>query len=198
MIRHAAYEDALAILMATLFVGFGVAIYLEARLVTGGTAGLDLLLHQATGYGFWTIFSLINLPFYSLAIVRMGWRMALRTFIAVSLVSGFAFLMPRWVGFAHLDAWFAAIIGGGLMGTGLLMLFRHRTALGGMNILGMYLQERFAIRAGWVLLALDLAILAGALFILNPENLLLSVTGAVVVNMILAINHRPGRYLGMS
>jgi uncharacterized membrane-anchored protein YitT (DUF2179 family) len=198
VIRHALYEDLLAIIMATLFVAFGVALYTKALLVTGGTAGLALLLHHATGAGFWLVFSIINLPFYVLAIQRMGWHFALRTFFAVSLVAIFTRFMPEWVGIAHLDPVFATVIGGGLMGTGLLMLFRHRTALGGINILAMFLQERWGIRAGYFQLGLDLAILGASLFVLNPQSLALSVLGAVVVNMILAINHRPGRYLGMS
>jgi methyl-accepting chemotaxis protein len=37
-----------------------------------------------------------------------------------------------------------------------------------------------------------------SLAVLPPQNLALSLLGAVVVNLILAINHRPGRYLGMS
>ena len=198
VIRHALYEDLLAIIMATLFVAFGVALYTKALLVTGGTAGLALLLHHATGAGFWLVFSGINLPFYVLAIQRMGWHFALRTFFAVSLVAIFTRFMPEWVGIAHLDPVFATVIGGGLMGTGLLMLFRHRTALGGINILAMFLQDRWGIRAGYFQLGLDLAILGASLFVLNPQSLALSVLGAVVVNMILAINHRPGRYLGMS
>lgn len=198
VIRHAFYEDVLAILMATLFVAFGVALYAKALLVTGGTAGLALLLHHATGAGFWLVFSVINLPFYALAIWRMGWHFALRTFLAVSLVALFTRLMPEWVDIARLDPLFATIVGSGLMGTGLLMLFRHRTALGGINILAMFLQERWGLRAGYFQLGLDLAILAASLMVLKPQGLVLSVLGAVVVNMILAINHRPGRYLGMS
>lgn len=198
VVHHAFYEDVLAIAMAALFVAFGVVIYGQARLVTGGTAGLSLLLQYATGYGFWIVFSLVNLPFYVLAILRMGWLFALRTFFAVSVVAFFSAMVPRWVAFTHLDPVFATIAGGGLMGTGLLMLFRHRTALGGINILAMYLQEKLGWRAGFVQLGIDLAILAGSLLVLAPGNIGLSILGAVVVNMILAINHRPGRYLGMS
>ena len=84
------------------------------------------------------------------------------------------------------------------MGNGLLMLFRHRTALGGLNILSMFLQDKLGWSAGYIQLGLDLAMLGVAAFLLAPANLLLSVVGAGVVNMILAINHRPGRYLGMS
>jgi uncharacterized membrane-anchored protein YitT (DUF2179 family) len=196
--RHALYEDALAIAMATLFVAVGIAFYEKAMLVTGGTAGLGLLIHHATGLGFWLIFSLLNLPFYAFATWRMGWRFAVRTFLAVTLVSLYARFLPGWMYFDRLDPVFATILGGGLMGTGLLMLFRHRTALGGINVLAMFLQERFAWRAGYVQLGLDLIILVVAFFVLNPTSVALSVLGALVVNMILAINHKPGRYLGMS
>jgi len=196
--RHALYEDILAILMATFFLAFGVAIYARAVLMVGGTAGLALLIQYASGTGFWLVFSLVNLPFYGLALLRLGWQFTLRTFVAVSLVALFSALMPRWVGFATLEPLFATVAGGGLMGVGLLMLFRHRTALGGLNILAIYLQDTFGLRAGYVQLGLDLAMLAVAAFVLEPANLALSVLGAAVVNLILALNHRPGRYLGMS
>jgi uncharacterized membrane-anchored protein YitT (DUF2179 family) len=196
--RHALYEDALAILMATLFVAMGVALYSRAALVTGGTAGLGLLIHHATGAGFWLVFSALNLPFYLLAIWRIGWMFALRTFAAVTLVAMFTRFMPGWIEIGQLDPIFASILGGGLMGTGLLMLFRHRSALGGINILAMLLEEKWGIRAGYFQLGVDLVILLASFLVLKPEGLLLSALGAVVVNMILAINHRPGRYLGMS
>ncbi len=129
---------------------------------------------------------------------RLGWPFALRTFLAVSLVSLFSRLTAGWVEFARIDLLYAAIVGGALMGMGLLILFRHRTGLGGINILAIYLQEKYGIRAGYFQLAVDLAILATASFVLPPTNLLLSVVGAVVVNMTLAINHKPGRYAGVT
>ncbi|MBF5096390.1 YitT family protein, partial [Azospirillum sp. INR13] len=126
------------------------------------------------------------------------WKFTARTFIAVGLVTIFSRLTEQWVGFAHLDPVYATVVGSGLCGTGLLMLFRHRTGLGGVNILAIYLQEKHGIRAGYFQLGVDLAILAGAFFVLAPDRLLLSVVGAAIVNLTLAINHKPGRYLGMS
>ncbi|MCY1234592.1 YitT family protein [Sinorhizobium sp. NFACC03] len=196
--RHRLYEDALAILMGTLIMSLGVIIYSKAMLLTGSTSGLALLLQYATGAEFWLVFSLVNLPFYILAVKRLGWMFALRTFIAVSLVSLFSRLTAGWVEIARLDPIYAAVVGGGLMGTGLLILFRHRTGLGGINIVAIYLQEKFGVRAGYFQLAVDLAILAAAYFVLPPANLVLSVVGAAVVNMTLAINHRPGRYAGVT
>jgi uncharacterized membrane-anchored protein YitT (DUF2179 family) len=196
--RHRLYEDVLAILTGTLVVSLGVVIYSKAVLLTGSTAGLALLLQYATGTSFWLMFSLVNLPFYVLAIRRLGWLFTLRTFLAVSLVSLFSRLTAEWVEFARLDPVYAAVVGGGLMGMGLLILFRHRTGLGGINILAIYLQEKCGIRAGYFQLAVDLAILAAAFFVLPPANLALSIVGATIVNMMLAINHKPGRYVGVT
>ena len=185
-------------LLGTLFVALGMLIYTKAILLVGGMAGVALLLQYVTGVGFWLVFFLINLPFYLLALKRLGWRFTIRTFVAVSLVSLFSRLTVSWVDFSHLDPVYAAVIGGGLSGTGLLILFRHRTGLGGVNILAIYLQETWGIRAGYFQLVIDLAILAAAFFVLTPDHLLLSVLGATIVNMILAINHKPGRYLGIT
>jgi uncharacterized membrane-anchored protein YitT (DUF2179 family) len=196
--RHRLYEDVLAIVMGTLIMALGVVIYGKAMLITGSTAGLALLLQYATGAAFWLAFSLVNLPFYILAVKRLGWPFALRTFTAVSLVSLFSRLTAEWVDFARLEPLYAAVIGGALMGMGLLILFRHRTGLGGINILAIYLQEKCGIRAGYFQLGVDLAILAAAFFVLPPANLFLSVVGATIINMTLAINHKPGRYVGMT
>ena len=196
--RHSAYEDIIAIVIGTMFMALGVVIYTKAVLLAGSTAGLALLLQYATGIGFWWLFFAINLPFYILAVKKLGWAFTLRTFAAVTLVSIFTRLTSELISFSHLDPLYAAIMGGALSGTGLLILFRHRTGLGGINVVAIYLQDRFGLRAGYFQLAVDLAILSAAFFVIPLDRLALSVLGAVVVNMTLAINHRPGRYLGMT
>ena len=196
--RHSAYEDLIAIVIGTLFVALGVVIYTKAVLLAGSTAGLALLLQYASGIGFWWLFFAVNLPFYILAVKKLGWAFTLRTFAAVTLVSIFSRLTSELVSFSHLDPLYAAVMGGALSGTGLLILFRHRTGLGGINVLAIYLQDRFGLRAGYFQMAVDLAILTAAFFVIPLDRLALSVLGAVVVNMTLAINHRPGRYLGVT
>jgi uncharacterized membrane-anchored protein YitT (DUF2179 family) len=195
---HRQYEDVLALLTGTMMVALGLVLYTNAGLITGSSAGLALLVQYATGYGFGAIFFVINLPFYYLAVKRMGWPFALRTFAAVALISLLSRLMPDWIGIGHLNPLYAAIAGGGLMGMGLLVLFRHRAGLGGFNILALYLQDNHGIRAGYFQLAVDLVILVVSLFYLELDKVALSVLGAAVLNLIIAINHRPGRYVGMS
>ncbi|SHF75224.1 Uncharacterised 5xTM membrane BCR, YitT family COG1284 [Modicisalibacter ilicicola DSM 19980] len=196
--RHHLYEDLLAMLLGTLFVALGITFYTQSTLLTGSTAGLALLVQYATDARFGTIFFLINLPFYFLALKRLGLWFTLKTFVAVLLVSLFAQLTPGWIILSALHPLYAALMGGSLMGIGLLVLFRHRMSLGGIGILALYLQDRHGIRAGLFQLVVDGLILLAAFVVVAPTQVLLSVLGALAMNLIVAINHRPGRYIGMS
>ena len=194
-LRHAWYDDALAFVTGTLFIAIGVTMYTHVGLLTGGTAGIAFLAHYATGIGFGALFFAINLPFYLLAWRAMGRAFTLKTFVAVSLLSALTSAIPHWVGFSRLDPWFAAIAGGLMMGTGFLVLFRHHASLGGLNILVLVLQKRLGWRAGWVQMGIDGAILLASLALVEPQRILMSIAGAVALNLTLALNHRPGRYV---
>ncbi|MCG7601697.1 YitT family protein [Halomonas sp. McH1-25] len=196
--RHRPYEDALAMLLGTLFVALGITFYTEASLLTGSTAGLALLVQYSTGAGFGLVFFLINLPFYYLAIRRMGWLFTVKTFAAVLLVSLFSQLTPHWIAIENLHPLYAALMGGSLTGMGILVLFRHRMSLGGITILALFLQDRYGLRAGYVQLAVDAVILMAALVVIAPLQVVFSVLGALAMNQIVALNHRAGRYIGIS
>ncbi|MCQ2045835.1 Uncharacterized BCR, YitT family COG1284 [Stutzerimonas stutzeri] len=197
-VRHPLWEDGLALLTGTALVALGIAFYSHAGLLTGGTVGLAFLLKYLAGWSFGPVFFLLNLPFYALAIWRMGWQFTLRTVCAVGLVSLFAELTPQWVRFAELNVVYAAVFGGFAIGIGLLILFRHRASLGGVNILALFLQERFGLRAGTFQMGIDALIVMAAVFVVPADKVLLSVLGAVALNLVLAINHRADRYMGVS
>ena len=175
----------------------GVVMFAHTGLFTGGTAGLALLVHYATGWDFGPVFFVLNLPFYGLAWRRMGRAFTLKTVLAVGLLSLAVQLLPRLIGFQTLSPPLAAVLGGLLMGSGMLMLFRHHASLGGLNVLVLYLQERRGWRAGKIQMGVDCAIVLAALAVVDWRPIALSVLGAVVLNLALAINHRPGRYMAM-
>lgn len=196
--RHQLHEDVFAMLIGTMLVSLGIVLYSRATLSTGSTAGLALLLQYATRIPFGWLFFAINLPFYVLAVLRMGWSFAIKTFASVGLVSLFTANIPLWMHISDIHPLFAALVGGGLMGLGILSLFRHKASVGGINILALYLQDNFNIRAGYFQLSVDAIILIAALFVLPPDRVLYSIAGALVLNFIIALNHKPGRYVGFS
>jgi uncharacterized membrane-anchored protein YitT (DUF2179 family) len=172
-------------------VALGVIMFRHTGLLTGGTAGLAFLIHDATGWNYSLVFSAINLPVYGLAYQRMGRVFTVKTFAAVALLAVFAEWVPQWVAFDALATGFASVADSLLMGAGMLVLFRHRASLGGFNVLVLYLQERFGWRAGKVQMAFDCAIVVGW------SQIAWSIVGAVALNLTLAINHRPGRYMAV-
>ncbi|QDL55125.1 YitT family protein [Rhodoferax aquaticus] len=194
-LKHKPYEDIQALVTGSLFVAFGVLMFGHTGLLTGGTAGLAFLAHYASGWNFGALFFIINLPFYGLAYKRMGKAFTLKTFSAVGLLSVWTNVLPSVVQFEQLNPWFSAVMGGLLMGAGMLILFRHRASLGGLNVLVLYCQERFGWRAGKIQMAIDCSIVLCSLALVDWHSVLLSVLGAVMVNQTLAINHRAGRYI---
>ncbi|WP_414147700.1 YitT family protein [Erwinia sp. BNK-24-b] len=193
-IPHTFVEDALALLFGTLMVSFGVMLLKSAGALTGSTAGIAFLISYLTHTSFGVAFFLINLPFYWLAARRMGWVFTVKTFCAVGLVSLFSHLHPLFIHFSALDPFYATLFGNVVMGVGFIVLFRHKASLGGINILALWLQDRYGIRAGKLQMAVDTCVVLASLFVVSLPMLAASIAGAAILNLIIAMNHRPGRY----
>ena len=195
--RHTLFEDVQALVAGTLLVSLGVAMLGKAHLITGGTVGLAFLLHYLSGISFGKLFFAINLPFYWLAVRKMGWKFTLKTFSAIFLLSAFSEVLPHVFTMEEIDPVYAAVMGGLLAGVGLLVLFRHQASLGGVNVLVLFLQERYGLRAGAVQLGLDAVIMLASIQTISFGAVAVSLLGAAVLNITLAINHRPGRYMAI-
>jgi uncharacterized membrane-anchored protein YitT (DUF2179 family) len=192
--HHSLLEDIQALLTGSLLVAFAIVLFRQAGLLTGGTPGLTFLGYYSTGLPFGVLYFLINIPFYIFGFLAIGKAFTLKTFGAVVLLSLFSELLPRWIRIESIDPVFAAIVAGLLAGAGLLMLIRHQASLGGVGVLAIYLQKKRGWRAGNLQMIADALIVGGAFFLVEPERVALSILGAVVLNLVLVVNHRPGRY----
>ncbi len=193
---HSLLEDIQALLSGTLLFAVAIILFRHAGLLTGGTAGLAFLAHYASGLPFGALYFLINIPFYVFGLLALGKAFTLKTFCAVLLLSLYSEYLPLLIHIESIDPVFAAVLGGLLAGAGLLMLIRHQSSLGGVGVLAIYLQKTRGWQAGTLQMIADACIVCGALFIVEPGRVALSILGALVLNMVLAINHRPGRYFG--
>jgi len=193
---HSLFEDLQALVSGTLLFAFAIVLFRQAGLLTGGTAGLAFLGHYASGISFGLLYFLINIPFYIFGLLALGRAFTLKTFAAVALLSLYSEVLPRWIHIESIHPVFAAVIGGLLAGAGLLMLVRHRASLGGLGVMAIYLQKKRGWSAGTLQMIADGFIVCAALAIVEPTRVALSILGALVLNMVLAINHRPGRYFG--
>lgn len=195
--RHSVFEDAQALLVAPLFVAFAVLLFRHAGLLTGGTVGVAFLIHYLGDWPIGAVVFIVNLPFYVFAYRSLGRAFTLKTFVAVSLLAVYTETLPALISLQSLDPTFAAVMAGFLAGVGLLMLIRHQASLGGLGVLAIHLQNTRGWRAGKVQMAADVVILGAALFVRDPYSVALSILGALALNLVIAVNHKAGRYMGI-
>lgn len=194
-LRHSPVENALGVATGVVLAALGVHLLSAAHAVTGGTAGLALLLSYTTPLPFGVLYGLVNLPFFALAIRSKGWPFTLRSVVAVIALSALSTVLPVLLPLGQITPAGGVIVGNLLVGVALLILFRHGTSLGGFGILALILQDRRGWRAGYVQMTLDVVVVTSALIVVPVTNVLISAVGAVLLNLVLALNHRPGRYL---
>ena len=194
---HTPLEDAFGLFTGVFVASLGIYLIQAAGAVTGGTAGLSLLLSYATSVPFGLLFVLINVPAFAVAAWQKGASFTLKSLGCVVAVSLATRLQADMLDLDGLHAAYGVVAGNLLAGSGLLILFRHGASLGGFNVVALLMQEKVGLRAGYVQMALDVAVVLGSVLVVDPGLVLLSALGAVVLNLVLALNHRPGRYLGL-
>ncbi|NLS14159.1 YitT family protein [Vibrio sp. SM6] len=194
MEKHSRKEDWIAIFTGTLIVAQGVYFLQAADLLTGGTTGLALLMTHFVSASFGTLYFLANTPFYLLAWRRFGAKFAFNSALSGALVSIFADHLPLMYTVENVNPLYCGIVGGILMGVGMLILFRHRSSLGGFNVLCLAIQDKWGISVGKTQMAIDVTILLASFLFITPSVIAISVVGAITLNMVLAMNHKPQRY----
>lgn len=195
--RHSALEDAQGVVSGSMLISLGVILLSGGGLLTGGVVGVAFLLHYATDISFGLLFFLANLPFYYIALRRLGLAFTLKTFCAVALTAVLSEYLPHLIALQNVNPIVAALFGGLTVAAGMMALFRHRASLGGFGIVALYIQDRFGVRAGLVQLAFDCTVLFCSFFVATPLIIVCSILGALVMNLVIAINHRKDRYIAV-
>lgn len=193
--HYSLFEDIQGLLIASAQAALGIHLLRAAGLVTGGTAGLALIISYLTGWSFSLVFFVINIPFYGFAYWARGAAFCLKSLMTVTLVSLLAEALKPLFAVGSIHPGIAAVLFGVSAGVGLLGLFRHSGSLGGVSIVAVILQDKFGIKAGWTQLTHDLVLFAIALWILPVDRVLWSLLGAVIVNLVIAFNHRRDWYI---
>lgn len=192
---HSALDDAQGLAYGSFMAALSVVILTHLGFVTGQTSGAALLISYATGCGWGPVFFIINIPFYWVGYKRFGKAFVAKSLFAVTLTSALAAFLPNYIKFSELNPALGAVMIGAFTGSALIALFRHGASLGGIGIVGLYIQDATGFRAGWVQLIFDAFIFAIALFMLDPLAVAWSFLGALVANLTIAINHRRDRYV---
>lgn len=180
----------LTLVEGCLLVALGVRLLQSADLLVSGTAGLSLLLSDFGPLSFGIVFFVINLPFYGLALKRLGRRFTLRTLVSVTLLSVLSDTLTATLPLGNTQPLVCAVAAGLLIGLGLTLLFRVEASLGGLTILALYLERRFGWHAGRTTLCCDLVLLLLALAFYPLPQVGGSALAFVTLSSVLGRYHR--------
>lgn len=187
------FFDFQGLVFGILLTSLGVTFLHAGGLVTGQTAGIALLVSYVAPVSFGLVFALIGAPFLVLAWIKRGPVFAARTLCAVVGISVVSQVMQSQVSFAVLPTLWAAILGGACAGIGLIATFRHNASAGGTTILGVIIEQQTGFKAGWFQLLVDGVVFGSSFFVLSSQELIYSVLGAAITNMMLVWNFEIGQ-----
>ena len=193
---HTLFDDIYGISVGVLFVSTGVLLLQAAGLITGGVAGISLLLSYTSGYPVGLLFMLINLPFFLFGYLFMGARFTLKSLAGSAMIMAMLKILPLGLVIGHVNPVLAAIGGGTFCGMGILALARHGAGVGGTGIVTLWLQKKYGINAGRTQVMIDAVILLAALAIVTPELVGWSSLSAIAMSSMVMAWHRAGRYFG--
>lgn len=154
-------------ILALAVVGF----FLPNQIITGGTAGLALLLHYITPLTIGSLIALINLPLLILGSKYLGKMFAIRTVITIILISLFVDFLSQIVKLEPfiIDTILSSIFGGIFIGVGLALVIKGNSSAGGSTIIARIISSKTEIKPAQVILVIDTIIILSALFILEDR-----------------------------
>lgn len=160
-------------------------VYEPMSMVTGGFAGIGILLRQFWPIPIWCVTVVLNIPLFIIAFYKLGVKFISKTLFAAICFSVFLAVIPKFP-IDHTDYLMAALMGGGLNGLGLALVFRQGASTGGTDLLASLLRIWFpALSSGTVLALLDGAIVVAGMAVIGIRSGLYSVVAVFVTSRLI-------------
>jgi uncharacterized membrane-anchored protein YitT (DUF2179 family) len=181
--------DYAQIVAGSLLVAAGTNLFfVPNNVVSGGVTGLSIIAHHLFKTPVGMVVLVLNLP-----LLWLGWRFAggirffVRTVVSVMILSiAIDLTAPFLVPPTH-DRLLVICYGGLIDGLGMGLVFRGRGTTGGTDILARLAHRYLGIGIGQALLAMNVAIFAGAAFLFGAEAVMVALALAFVSARVLDV-----------
>ncbi len=177
--------DYLWILVGTALMAMSANFFFSPMgVVPGGFTGLGLIIEHLAGLPLWLSNILLNIPLFIFAVRGRGWKFMRRTVVASALFSAWLAVIPE-IDLAEGDLFLTAVIGGGLMGLGLGLIFLGKATTGGTDTLAALLNRLLpALSTAKILPFCDGAVILGSIPIFGISRSLYAVISVILCGLI--------------
>ena len=136
-------KDYALIVLGTFLAALSLPLFfLPYDIAPGGISGISTVLASVLPLSVGLISFVLNVPLFLIGWRTVGWRFAVRSFIAMSLMSLFIDLVP--VRDVSGNALLASVFGGVLLGVGLGLVVRAGATTGGTDMAAKMIHSRVA------------------------------------------------------
>ena len=156
------------ITVGTALISLGVVLFFVSNnFTTGGTPGMALLLHHLSGFTIGSMVIAINIPLLIVGIKYLGKMFAIRTIVAIVLMSIFIdlFLEVLHVEGITENILLAALFGGAMIGLGVGLILQGNASAGGSTIIAKIVCANSEIKPGQVILFVDFFIIVSSIYV---------------------------------
>ncbi len=163
------FLDFLFILMGNCVYAVAVNMFTAPNnIAPGGVTGFATLLNYMLDTPIGTVVFIINIPIVIWAVIEIGYKLVLKSFLAIVLMSltidVFALFIPVYNG----DLILTSLIAGILEGVGLSLVFIRGATTGGTDMIARLLGKRFRhLSMGKLMLTIDGIVIVGSGIVYN-------------------------------
>lgn len=155
------------ILFGTLCISLSVVLFFTSNnITTGGTPGMAILLHHISSFSISSMIIAINVPLLLWGYKYLGKMFAIRTIIAIVLISFFIdfFINTLELSVLSQNIMLSSIFGGLIIGFGVGFIIKGNASAGGSTIIARILSSS-RIKASQVILFIDLIIILFSIYV---------------------------------
>jgi len=171
--------------LGSFLLALGVVGFLSPNsIATGGIAGLSIILNRVFSISIGMLFALINIPLLLVSVKYLGKYFAIKTTIAITLITVFIELLTKVIPIGALsnDTLLATLYGGIAIGAGIGLVFKGGGSAGGGSLIARIVAtKKPQVKASAVILVLDaIVIIATGIVFKNIELALWSMISIFV------------------
>jgi len=162
-------QDYLIITIGLLLYGLSWTIFLlPAKMTGGGVSGIGAVLYYATGFPMGITYFLVNVILVIIAIRILGYNFGMKTIYSMVIISITLTFTQQIVRepFIH-DLFLSSVLGGGIAGVGLGIVFSRGGSTGGTDIIAAVINKYRNISPGRIILYCDVIIIGSSYFVLK-------------------------------
>ncbi|WP_083584327.1 YitT family protein [Bacillus weihaiensis] len=182
------FKKLVVVIMGLFLTSFGIKILSDSFLTFGGTAGLATILTYMTGFSWGVLFFIVNLPFFAISIQELGKWFTLSSLLSITGISFIREWFDLVIPTIGIHPLLSAIVAGVIIGIGVTFVLNNGSSLGGIHILGLFIDKKFGINRGIVLFVCDSLIILFAVALVGWSRAILSILCIFIASSII------GRY----